>query len=220
MLTIAYQTGSVQREIKNVQNLVFESQLPGQSGAVESINAMDNKIGFLDHVGGLRFSSKMNKTDEFNIGFAAGKFGRPNWSILDSNSNYTVDPRIHAQVRYSRLISDKMRFSPNITYQKIMNTSQSTLVVQGQIDYLFNEAKRIVLLGGVGYRSGAGFGDAMQILMGVDIRDIRIMLGYDINISRLAGASGGAGGFELSAQYIGKIYKRPNPDPIIFCPRF
>jgi len=47
-----------------------------------------------------------------------------------------------------------------------------------------------------------------------------VMLGYDVNISSLSSASGSFGAFELAAQYIGKIYKRPNPDPIIFCPRF
>lgn len=218
VLSIAYQTGSIQREIKNPENLIFESNLPGGNPGTEAIS-MD-KRGFLDHVGGLRFSSKTNKTDEFNISFAAGKFGKPDWSLLDSMGGYTVDPRIHAQIGFSRLLSDKMRFLPNISYQKIMGTPQSTLVVQGQLDYLFNEEKRIVLLGGVGYRTGGGLGDAIQILLGADIKDIRLMFGYDINVSRLSGASGGAGGLELSAQYIGKIYKKPNPDPIIFCPRF
>src|SRR5688572_17681296 len=75
-ISIAYQTGSVQREIKNPDDLIFESTIIG--GPSESIPE-DNKIGFLDHVGGLRFSSKMNKTDEFNIGVAAGKFGKPDW---------------------------------------------------------------------------------------------------------------------------------------------
>ena len=131
-----------------------------------------------------------------------------------------MDTRVHAQIGMSSLLSDNVRFLPNISYQKILNSPASTFVLQGLIDYLYNEQKQIVLKGGLGYRSGAGIGDAVQVMLGADIKEIRVMLGYDINISPLAGASSSQGGFELAAQYIGRIYKRPNPDPIIFCPRF
>jgi hypothetical protein len=88
------------------------------------------------------------------------------------------------------------------------------------LDYLFDKEKNLVMLGGLGYRSGDGIGDALQVMVGAQIKEIRVMLGYDLNISSLSLASGSQGGFELSAQYIGRIYKRPNPDPVIFCPRF
>lgn len=219
VISIAYQTGAVQREIKDPSKLTFEDGLIIGGVSMDQANVSMDKKGYLDHVGGLRFSSKFNKTDEFNIGVSAGKFGRPDWNILQTGS-YRLDPRIHVQLGYSALMSDKIRFLPNITYQKIMSSPQSTLVVQGHLDYLFNEAKRVVLKGGLGYRSGAGFGDAIQVMFGTDIKDFRLMFGYDINVSRLSGASGASGGFEIAAQYVGRIYKRPNPDPIIFCPRF
>lgn len=219
VLTLAYQTGAVQRFLKNAENLIFEHQLPGGTPGQDETLLTDKK-GYLDHVGGLRYVSKFNKTDEFNIGIAAGKFGRPDWSLLTSGGNYRLDPRIHAQIGYSTVLSDKMRFLPNISYQRIMKGKESTLVAQAHLDYLFNEEKNIVLKGGLGYRSGAGIGDAIQVMFGTDIKEFRVMFGYDINMSRLSGASGASGGFELSAMYIGRIYKRPKPDPIIFCPRF
>ena len=219
ILSLAYQTGSLQREIKDITKLQFEDALVSGGQTIET--AIDDmKKGFLDHVGGLKFTRKINKTDEFNIGVAAGKFGRPDWSLLTQGGNYRVDPRVHAQIGTSSLLSDNVRFMPNISYQKILNSPASTFVLQGLIDYLYNEQKQIVLKGGLGYRSGAGIGDAVQVMLGADIKEIRVMLGYDINISPLSGASSSVGGFELAAQYIGRIYKRPNPDPIIFCPRF
>ncbi len=220
-LSIAYQTGSVQREIKNKDKLIYGDQLQtGMPSGDGNIIASDNKKGFLDHVGGLKFTSKYNKTDEFNIGIAAGKFGRPDWSVVSMGGSYPVDPRVHAQIGMSRVMSDKVRFSPNISYQKIWGSPASTFVIQGYLDYLYNEAKNTILKGGIGYRSGAGIGDAIQIMLGADIDAIRVMLGYDINVSPLASASGTFGAIELAAQYVGKIYKRPKPDPIIFCPRF
>lgn len=220
ILSIAYQTGALQREIKDIQKLQFEDALVNGGSSIDLTNLDEMKKGFLDHVGGLKFTRKINKTDEFNIGIAAGKFGRPDWSVLKQGGNYRVDPRVHAQIGMSSLLSDNVRFLPNISYQKILNSPANTFVMQGLIDYLYNEQKQIVLKGGLGYRSGAGIGDAIQVMLGADIKEIRVMLGYDINMSPLAGASGSQGGFELAAQYIGRIYKRPNPDPIIFCPRF
>lgn len=220
-LAIGYQTGSVQREIKNPEKLIFEDQLlMGVETSLDLPNIDTDKKGFLDHVGGLKFTSKYNKTDEFYIGVAAGRFGNPDWSLLTTGGNFRVDPRAYGEIGMSTVLSKKVRFSPNITYQKIMGTAASTIVVQGMLDLNYDPEKEIVLRGGLGYRSGAGIGDAIQIMLGADIKDIRVMLGYDVNISALTSASGSFGAFELAAQYIGKIYKRPNPDPIIFCPRF
>ena len=222
-LSIAYQTGSLQREIKNPDKLIFEDQLtnpmPGQPSMDKNLIDTEKK-GFLDHVGGLKFTSKFNKTDEFNIGIAAGKFGNPDWSLITQGGNYQVDPRVHAQIGMSSVMSDKVRFSPNISYQKIMGQAANTFVLQGYFDYLYNEEKNTILKGGIGYRSGSGIGDAIQVMMGADINAIRVMIGYDVNVSSLSSASGTFGAFEIAAQYIGKIYKRPKPDPIIFCPRF
>ncbi len=220
ILSIAYQTGGVQHEVKDPKKLIFEDQLVNGGSSADEGNIDKMKKGFLDHVGGLKFTSKLNKTDEFTIGVAAGKFGQPNWSLLTMGGNYRVDPRVHAQIGMSTLMSDKVRFSPNISYQKILGSPANTLVLQGLLDYLHSKEKGLVLKGGLGYRSGAGIGDAFQIMLGADIKVIRVMLGYDINISPLSAASNGQGAFELAVQYVGTIYKRPNPDPIIFCPRF
>ena len=220
-LAIGYQTGSVQREIKDKFKLQFEDQIIGNLGESADLANIDtDKKGFLDHVGGLKFTSKYNKTDEFYIGVAAGKFGKPDWSVLTQGGQNRVDPRAYGEIGMTTVLSSKLRFSPNITYQKVMGTAASSLVVQGILDLNYDPEKEIVLRGGLGYRSGADIGDAIQIMLGADIQDIRVMLGYDVNISSLSSASGSFGAFELAAQYIGKIYKRPNPDPIIFCPRF
>lgn len=227
VLSIAYQTGAVQRSLTNSQALRFEDELlaqfadPNTTFESPDKDIIDNmKKGFLDHVGGIRYSSKYNKTDEFFIGFSADKFGRPDWSTLKSGSDYRLFPRVFAQAGLSRVMSNKVRFSPNISFQKVLKSSENTIVLQGMIDYLYSKEKEIILKGGIGYRSGAGIGDAIQLMVGGEIKGINLMLGYDVNVSPLSGASGTVGGFELAAQYIGKIYKRPKPDPVIFCPRF
>jgi type IX secretion system PorP/SprF family membrane protein len=219
-LSVAYQTGSLQRQIKNFQDLQFEDGLVSGGSSIDLGFIDQMKKGFLDHIGGLKLTSKFNKTDEWYVGAAMGKFGRPNWSLLTQGSSYQVEPRMYLHGGFSTVMTDRVRLSPNITYQKIMDAPENTLVVQGVVDYLFDPAKNLVLIGGLGYRTGAGIGDALQIMAGAVVKDVRVMLGYDVNISSLAEASGSVGALELSAQYIGRIYKRPKPDPVIFCPRF
>jgi len=227
MLTLGYQFGSVGRKITDPTKLRFEDGLlsgdpndPMNSVDYKNVITDDKGKAYTDQVGGLSLISKYNKTDEISFGFAMGKIGNPNWSLLQTGGNYKLNPRLYFQAGMSSVMSDKVRFSPNITYQRLMKGSQATFVAQGMIDYLFNEAKNTILIGGLGYRSGQGIGDAIQVMVGSYFKEIKIMLGYDINISSLSTASGSVGGFELAAQYIGKIYKRPNPDPVIFCPRF
>jgi len=223
ILTLGYQTGSVGRRIKNPSKLIFEDGQGMASPDYNNVNTDPKGKSYTDQVGGLMLTSKYNKTDELKFGFAMGKIGNPNWSILSdsaSGSNYKINPRIHFQAGMSTVMSDKIRFSPIITYQRILKGSESTFVAQGQIDYLLNKEKNTIGIGGIGYRSGQGIGDAIQLMIGAYIKDIKVMVGYDINISSLSVASGTVGGFEIAAQYIGKVYKRPKPDPVIFCPRF
>src|SRR5690606_34231191 len=137
--------GSLQRQIKNFQDLTFEDGLIAGGSSID-LGFMDQmKKGFLDHVGGLKLTSKFNKTDERYIGVAMGKFGRPNWSLLTQGSSYRVEPRMYLHGGFSTVMTDRMRLSPNITYQKIMQAPENTLVVQGVVDYLFDPAKNLVL---------------------------------------------------------------------------
>ncbi len=215
-LSFAYQTGAVQRFIKNPSKLVFEDITEDFS----TVKGKDQKEGYLDHVGGLKLTSKYNKTDEFFIGLAANRFGNPNWSVLQTGGTYQLKPKVYAHAGLSTVMSDRIRFSPNVSFQKIMARPEQTFVLQGMIDYLYDPTKNIILYGGLGYRSGAGIGDALQVMLGAYYKEVKVMIGYDANISSLSNASGSFGGFEIAAQYIGRVYKRPNPDPIIFCPRF
>ena len=70
-------------------------------------------------------------------------------------------------------------------------------------------------------RAGPGLrlGDAAQIMIGGDYQDLRVGLSYDLNISPLSEVSNFQGGFELAAQYIIKIYKKPKISPAILCPQ-
>ena len=62
--------------------------------------------------------------------------------------------------------------------------------------------------------------DAAEVLIGADYKDLRVALSYDVNVSSLSEVSDYQGGFEIAASYIIKIFKTPEVDPAILCPRF
>ena len=228
VLAFGYQTGSVQRRltINGLENILLESDLfnPGAYANDPSIqNALggpqgggDPELskGYTDHVGGLHLKVQSDRANLIQIGVSVAHIGgrRTVGNLL--NQIYRIPMRFlgHGSWRTVRSERLALNFSGFVqTYDKA-----NEIMVQGTGEFLFNEEKRTVLIGGVGYR----LGDALQVLAGIQIKDVKVMLSYDLNTSRYTPATGTFGGFEISAMYIGTIYKRPDPDPVLFCPRF
>jgi type IX secretion system PorP/SprF family membrane protein len=227
--SIGYQTGSVGKRYRRLTQNSFND--PREYAAFLQENPEGPEDSFTDHVGGLRFSTQYNKTDRFYIGVAASRFGRPDFSVIqgepmDSSvigtpqlpSNYRLDPKIVFQAGLSFLSNEKLRIAPSLQIQKIFGVPEYEAEVQVEGMYLLNAEKKTALILGTGIRYGGPL-DAASVLVGLQKDALKVMVAYDFNVSALTKASGGFGGFELSAVYIGKVYKRPNPDPVIFCPR-
>jgi type IX secretion system PorP/SprF family membrane protein len=221
IISLGYQTGSVQRKIdvsglssdpqeKNPDLLEPDQQLTGEL-----------KNSYTDHVGGLHFKTTMDEGDVLQFGFSAGHFGKPQGSLGVPGGGggagvemYEIPMRILGHASYRTMMNDRLAMTPSVFFQTLGNDKE--IQVQSVGEYLFNAEKQVVLKAGLGYR----FGDALQVILGTDIRDLKVTFGYDVNISRLAPASNTVGGIELSVQLVGIIYKKPDPDPVLFCPRF
>jgi hypothetical protein len=100
--------------------------------------------------------------------------------------------------------------TPSVLFQSMGKASEVAL--QALLGYKI-PAQNTVVRGGLGYR----LGDAMEVLVGVDYKDLRVGLSYDLTLSQLRAPNNA---FELAVSYIARIYKRPKIDPVIFCPRF
>ena len=217
VLTLGYQTGSVQRRIKKPEDASLLDPEPGIVGA----GPEGLKKSFTDHVGGLLLTSRPDKENIIKVGFSVSNLAGPDGSLLSGSMDSTISRRRYelplrmvGQGSWRHVMTDKLAVKGALFFQSFGAANE--IVLQGTGEYLFNAEKRVVLRGGVGYR----FGDALQVLAGIDIKDLRVMLGYDLNISRFTPATGTFGGFEISAMYVGTIFKRPDPDPVLFCPRF
>jgi len=165
-------------------------------------------FNFKDWNVGLLFNARRKNAD-LKVGAAVEGFLRPNiTSVLDRKA---LGLNIHGELDLS--INKKTNIIPAVYYYSI--GAANALNANGRVKYLLNEEKEIKLVGGVGVRNFR----QILILAGMEYKEYQFGASYDVDISDLAPANGHVGGFEISMIYMGKIYKRPKPDPVIFCPR-
>lgn len=204
------------------------------TGGAREIFPEDNNgnvnTSFSDYSLGLSYKSVINNQgDLFRIGVTAAHLTSPNISLVtvqstpnpNPNPNPTPNPGNNFKVGFDRritmtgeasfLTTDKLRINPAFIYQA--KSSSSEFAIQGIADYLLNQDNGTVVSAGLGYRMG----DAIELITGIQVGDLKIGLSYDLTTSSLTNAGGGA--FELSVGYIGRIFKTPNVKSVIFCPQ-
>lgn len=87
--------------------------------------------------------------------------------------------------------------------------------VNSRINYIVSPKKKIKISGGLGTRTF----NSIFFTAGMQFSDLKVGLAYDADISGLRRAGGPYKALELGASYIYKLYKKPDPKPIIYCPR-
>lgn len=222
ILSFGYQTGSIQRKI-DVSGL--DSTDPSNPDLLEDDFELNSQgeltKSFTDHVGGLHLKTRVNEGSMLQMGFSVGHIGsRKDIALVSPDTNSAGGGRFEVPMRFlghgswRTLMNDRTALVPSAFVQ----VQGKDMEIQAQVvaEYLFNPEKDVTLNGGLGYRVG----DALQVLLGTRIRELTVMAAYDINLSALSPASSTIGGFEISAQVVGIIYKKPDPDPVLFCPRF
>jgi type IX secretion system PorP/SprF family membrane protein len=214
VLSIGYQTGSVQFRVKDKFKAIFEDSFGGGQ-SLDLQNIKDDNVNYLEHAGGIHLTSRIDNLNTFKLGVSVAHIGNQRASLLTSGGGINrIEMRYVAHAGWRNQFNSRIAIEPTVFYQKYSTGSE--LLIHGNVHYLLNAEKGMVVHGGIGYRVG----DAAQLMFGLGIKDLKVMLGYDINVSDLSGASSSFGGFELALSYIAKIYKRPDPKPAVFCPRF
>ena len=118
---------------------------------------------------------------------------------------------LHGHARLDLEVNDKWRFQPSIFGQTSASVTSVSVQAWGSRALKPNVNLRL----GVGYRTG----DAGQLLVGLDYDRLRAALSYDVTLSQARTITDYQGGFELSAQYIINIYKKPTVPPTMLCPK-
>ena len=209
-LTIGFQTGSFGKKIANRDNTRFADGNGLESMEFQQIQ--DNFQSGTEYAGGIQLRTQLNDRTQVRVGARYGHIARIRQAV--AGGIYRLPARIGMDFEADYLLKPRVIISPSIMYENHKPASQ--FVAQCRARYLFDPEKNIEFSAGLGYRVG----DAAQVLFGLGWGDINVGIGYDLPVSDQAAEAIPLGGLELAASYIIKIYKEPQVDPVIFCPRF
>ncbi len=229
VLTLGFQAGSTSRKItqpdpqdNNYVAIAASEIFPtsvggGGAGGIgdPALNANDKMLG--SYAAGLLFRTVINDDSRFELGVSAAHFNfsrRTNsgYAFVATGTGLKRPLLIAAHTKYEMPINEKFSIAPTAFFQ--MEGTAMEVLFQGWGGYQLNPD--IKLNFGLGYR----FGDALNVLLGADYKDLRVGLAYDITLSSLSDANNYSGGVEIGAWYIIKKYKKPVVKPKVLCPRF
>ena len=211
VLSLGVSSGMLQKRLKNVSSLLFEDEITGGTSSLDVNNVNEMGKGQVDYNAGLMFKSKLTQTSDMEIGFSVGHLSRPNVGVLNSGgSRVPMIFRLYGQSNIG--ISESFSVTPRAIINYIETNNSQNISAQLLGNFILNQDAGTKVSVGGGYR----IADALQVIGGLEIRNLRIGLAYDLRTSVFSNTGGS---FEIAASYIAKIYKRPKVNPTVLCPR-
>ncbi|MFN0216257.1 MAG: PorP/SprF family type IX secretion system membrane protein [Saprospiraceae bacterium] len=229
-LTIGAQYGQASRRL-NTKDLQFEEGFLNptptggyNSGAqVDFLNQKDAKSDWSDIDGGVVLRAKLNNRMDMSLGYSMYHIGKGKYGLVSGGggtgpqtSSDEIARRSVVTGLFNIKLSNKFSVGPSFIYQTMSGADEISLQALGS--YLFNAEKDVDLNFGLGYRLSGG--DAIYPMLGARYKNLRVGLAYDVNVSDLNSVSNYRGGFEITANYIVKIYKPAVVKTKVLCPRF
>lgn len=199
----ALQIGFVQHAV-DYSRLVFGDQL-ARGGTVGTYESMDGtNVSYADMGTGLLFF-----TPKMWLGAALHHLNRPNQSLLQNESRipmkFSMQGGYRMSVRTPVIQKNPQSFVFAFNYKAQQKYDQLDLGVYFEREPVFVGLWYRGLPLFKRYELGYANNDAIAILVGTIIEDLRIGYSYDITISRLAGQSAGAHeitlGYEIASRH-------------------
>lgn len=198
-------------------NLRWESQY--SNGAYYSqLNSneqlLTNSFSYFDAGAGIAWSYgknvgyiTANNGVKATVGFSASHFGLPNATFYDDGDAFLKTKFIgHASMEVGKANTD-LTFIPSLYY--VQQGSQREILFGNTFRYLLQEGSHFT---GFNKSSSIGVGvhyrvlDALITSFQIDYANYTFGMSYDINLSKLSGASQSRGGIELFFKFV-----TPNP---------
>ena len=208
-ISLGFQPGYVQKSI-NLNNVTFPNQYDNTTGLFDPSNpsgepgSLINSVSYIDLNMGALWSGRFGSNLSAYAGMAAFHLNAPQESFYTGGSS-KLPMRIvmHGGARF--VTGTNLSVVPDFVYMSQGGVSE--LNIGGAVEYnLHNNQNPSTLLSLGGYYRNK---DAFIISTGFGVKNIRVGVCYDFNISDLSVASANKGGFELSFAYVCYLNKLP-----------
>jgi len=209
----ALQVGYYQRHLA-WDNLIFEDMIDPRLGVVQPTkeSAPDNPtVGVPDFGAGIM----LGYNEKLYGGLAVSHLSQPKIGFYNSNTTrldmkYTAHAGCVINLKEGGMSEDReFSISPNILYQQQFKFHQLNVGTYLTID---------PLIFGLWFRHNFENADALIPMLGVHYKNFRFGFTYDITLSRLKGATGGA--YEGSASWQFPCIEKRRHIRAIKCPKF
>jgi type IX secretion system PorP/SprF family membrane protein len=217
VLTLGLQMGVGSRGLTIAEANSFYTELKTGVNDPTARGTLDKSASYVDFNAGLLFKSTIDKTSNFSAGFSLAHLAKAKYSLLKSKpANVKIPLYVAGTIAYNRKINSKVSIHPSILVHN--QTAAFTANPQMMVGYRMTQkgtAEPMTLKAGLGYRAN---GNAANVLLGVEVKDIKVGVGYDLNTGALKNSVNDA--IEIAIQYTGKIYKKPTVKPVMVCPKY
>jgi len=217
-ISIGIQGGFTQKSV-DFDKLVFPNQI-GEGGPDLTVPngeaVQDPNFSYFDFNVGAMYTGRINEGISGYGGVAFHHFAQPKESFLGSDNR--LGSRIVAHAGGEIFLNGNISLLPSGIYMS--QTGASELNIGSAVGYNFIEGSqngsRAAVFLGVWYR----IPHEVIFVGGIDYKDLRFGISYDLTVSDLNLANNGQGGFEVSVGYIGKLFDTKRRAPLMYCPRF
>lgn len=199
--------------------LYFNNQWVDDEGFDLSINPAEpyqrQTFGMFDLGAGIQFSAQVHKQLKLHLGFSMLHINMPKHSFYNNNERLGIRHNLQAGAVWQ--LSDRWSTQAdfNFSYQK----KAMEILFGAMAGYSPGKIKNGIpfhtVYAGLYYRTK----DAISPVVGYQISRLRILLNYDVVLSKLLVPGKGNGGPEVSLVYIGSWTKSYNGRKT-YCPRF
>lgn len=182
-----------------------------EEGIIPGGNLGDLQVGLMYNLRG--------KTTDFKIGAAVDGLLSPNRGVdfTQDSINHIADDTKSLGINVIGVYEHELNKKTSLMHTLYYSTQDGASFINynSRVKYQLKPESDIRLVAGLGTRSLR----AVLFYVGVEKGPWNVGLGYDIDIGKSLDATGGHKSIELGVTYLGIINKKPEPKPIIYCPR-
>lgn len=215
-ISVGFLAGPVQQSFDQ-SKLRFDDQFVG--GSYSATNPTHDIFGktnvtYFELAAGVKYSASFGYNNAYYIGAGVFHLRRPTVAFSE-DANIVLNKKFVVNAGLSAATSDYDRVIFYLDYFKQGGHGQAQGGVLYKHDLLQEDIDYIVSVSGGAF---IRWNDAIIPVLKLDYYNLAVGLTYDVNISKLTGASGARGGFEVSLSYSNFLNIRNSSAEKVRCP--